>query len=50
MKHALYVTQQALKDYADASWHQRLNIMTEYFENELPVVVEEMKRKLEGEQ
>ena len=49
MKHALYVSQQALKDYAESSWHERLNIMTRYFEEELPVVVEEMKRKIEEE-
>lgn len=49
MKHALYVSQQALKEYAESSWHQRLNIMTEYFEQTLPIVVEEMKRKIEEE-
>lgn len=49
MRHALYVSQQALKDYAVSSWHQRLNIMTAFFENELPVVVEEMKKKLEAD-
>lgn len=49
MKFALMASQQALKDYREASWHQRLNIMTEYFEQTLPIVVEEMKKKLEEE-
>lgn len=49
MIHALYASQQALKAYAEASYHERLNIMTRYFEQELPIVVSEMKRKLEGE-
>lgn len=50
MKHALYDSEQALKDYSESSWHERLNIMTKYFEQTLPIVVEEMKRNLEEEQ
>lgn len=50
MIHALYASIQALQAYRSASWHERLNIMTKYFESELPIVIEEMKRKLEEEQ
>jgi hypothetical protein len=46
MIHALYASQQALKDYREACYHERLNIMTRYFEETLPVVVSEMERKL----
>lgn len=49
MIHALYASQQALNAYREACYHERLNVMTRYFEEELPVVVEEMKKKLEGE-
>jgi hypothetical protein len=49
VKHALYTSQQALKAYREAAYHERLNIMTRYFEQELPIVVEEMKKKMEGE-
>lgn len=49
MKYALYASQQALKAYAEASYHERLNIMTRYFEEELPIVVSEMEKKLKEE-
>lgn len=47
--HALHASQQALEAYAEASFHERLNIMTRFFEQELPIVVEEIKKKLESE-
>lgn len=50
LKFALYASQQALRDYAEAGYHERLNIMTRYFEETLPVVVSEMERKLEEEE
>ena len=43
---ALYASQQALRDYAEAGYHERLNIMTTFFEQTLPVVVSEMERNL----
>lgn len=46
MKMALYASHQALKDYARAGYHERLNIMTRFFEEDLPVVVSEMEQRL----
>jgi hypothetical protein len=42
MNHALYASQQALKAYREASYHERLNIMVEFFEETLPITLEEM--------
>lgn len=50
MKHALYASIQALQAYRRASWNQRVNIMTQYFERDLEIVIEEMKKKLEEDE
>lgn len=41
MKMALYASQQALNAYREACWHERLNIMTEHFEEDLQIIVDE---------
>jgi hypothetical protein len=50
MTSPLIASIEALQAYQRASYHQRLNIMVEYFEKSLPIVIEEMMKKIEEDE